>query len=477
MRSTCPSAGERQARRIMDNEDDHAGRVNKRIRISLPNASGALSTVTAAVSARGGLVRAVQNLHEDLQRRVVEIDLVAADQKQFAAIIGAIKDLDGALVEGETDPALEAHRGGTITVQARVPFRNEQDFSTIYTPGAARVAQAIARAPELAHAYTAIPHLVALVTNGTAVLGLGDIGPRAAMPVLEGKAVLLDTFALLSGVPILLDTKDPKEMVRTLLHIAPTFAAICLEGIAAPACFAVEEYLVDLSQKPIWHDDQHGVAVVVLAALLTLARRSRRSLKKACIGLVGLGAAGVGVAKLLRTYGVQRVLGTDLQAEARAHLAHLGGQPTTLEGVMQEAEVVVATSGAPGCIQPELVRRGQTLLALSHPEPEISPEDALAAGAQYAADGRTLTSALAVPGLLRGALDARISRFTDAMKFAAAAAIARHVKEPALVPAVLDPVLHLRVARAVRDAARREQALAGNAPAAPTRQEVHDAAR
>jgi len=195
-------------------------------------------------------------------------------------------------------------------------------------------------------------------------------------------------------------------------------------------------------------------AVVALAALLTIARRSRQSLKNARGGLVGLGATGVGVAKLLRAYGVRRVLGTDLQAEA-----------------------VVATTGAPDCIRLELVRRGQAILALSHPEPEISPEAALAVGARCAADGQTLSSALAFPGRLRGALDARLSRFTDAMQLAAAAGIARQANEAALVPAVLDPVLHPRVAQAVGDAAQRERALAGRTPAAPTRQEVHDATR
>jgi malic enzyme-like protein len=202
----------------MNTEGDRAGRVNTRIRISLLNVSGALSPVTAAVSTRGGLVRAVPSLHGDPWRRVVEIDLVAAGQEQCAAIIGAIKYREGVLVEGETDPALEAHRGGTIAVQARVPFRSEQDFSTVYTPGAGRVAQATARVPALVHSYPAIPHLVALVSNGTAVLGLGDIGPRAAMPALEGKTVRLETFALRSGGPILLNTKDPKRWCR---HCAP----------------------------------------------------------------------------------------------------------------------------------------------------------------------------------------------------------------------------------------------------------------
>ncbi|MGE0679893.1 MAG: NAD-dependent malic enzyme [Candidatus Binatia bacterium] len=456
----------------MDPESSHGERLTRRLRLSLPNVSGALSAVTAAVSEAGGIVHAIQSGQENSKRRVVELDLLMISQEQFAAIRNAIQQIDGVLIEGEPDLALDAHRGGVITVQAKAPFRSEQDFAAVYAPGAARVAQAIARTPTLVHSHTAVPRLVALITNGTAVLGLGNIGPRAAMPVLESKAVLLDTCVMISGVPILLDTADPQKIIETLLCIAPTFAAICLEGIAAPVCFAVEDSLLEAMQTPVWHDDQHGVAVVVLAALLTLARRFQRSLNTLRIGLVGLGPSGIGIVKLLRHCGVEGVLGADDQAEARVHHLLYGGQPAAVEEVMEAAEVVIATGGAPGSIPPELVRRGQIIFALSEPAPEITPDVALAAGARCAVDGRTLTSALAFPGLLRGALDARLSRFTDSMKLAAAAAIARRTKAPALVPAVLDPVLHLRVAQAVQDVARREEALVESTCSAPPEKEL-----
>lgn len=446
----------------MDPESSSGERLTKCIRLSLRNVPGALSAVTAAVSEAGGIVHAVHSKQENPKRRVVELDILVISQGQFAVIGNALQQLDGVSIEREPDTALDAHRGGVITVQAKVPFRSEQDFASIYVPGAARVAQAIAGTPTLVHSHTAVPRLVALITNGTAVLGLGNIGPRAAMPVLESKAVLLDACVMISGVPILLDTTDPQKIIETLLCIAPTFAAICLEGIAAPGCFAVEDSLIETLQTPVWHDDQHGVAVVVLAALLTLARRYQRSLKTFRIGLVGLGPSGIGIVKLLRSCGVEGVLGADEQAEARVHLTRHGGQPAAVEEVMEEAEVVIATGGAPGSIQPGLVRRGQIIFALSDPAPEITPDAALTAGARYAVDGRTLTSALAFPGLLRGALEARLSRVTDSVKLAAAATIARHTKAPALVPAVLDPVLHLRVAQAVRDVARREEAIVGS---------------
>lgn len=462
----------------MGPESSHGERLTRRIRLSLPNVSGALSAVTAAVSEAGGIVHAIQSGQENPKRRVVELDLLVLSQEQFATIRNALQQLDGVSIGEESNPALDAHRGGVITVQAKAPFRSEQDFAAVYAPGAARVAQAIACTPTLVYSHTVIPRLVALITNGTAVGGLGNIGPQAAMPVLESKAALLDICVMISGAPILLDTTDPQKIIETLLCIAPTFAAIYLEGIAAPACFAVEDSLTEAMHMPVWHDDQHGVAVVVLAALLTLARRFQRSLKTLRIGLVGLGPSGIGLVKLLQSCGVEGVLGADEQAEARIHLTRHGGQPAAVEEVMEEAEVVIATGGAPGSIPPGLVRRGQVIFALSEPAPEITPNAALAAGARCAADGRTLTSALAFPGLLRGALDARLSRVTDSMKLAAAAAIARHTKAPALVPAVLDPVLHLRVAQAVRDSARREQTepATGRPPSLLKKEESYDVA-
>lgn len=461
----------------MDN--DHTGHMSKHIRLSLPNASGALTMVTAAVSGAGGIVGEVHRLHENPRRRMVGLNIIAASDEQWAAIMRALTDIDQVRVEGETDPALKAHRGGLIGVQPIVPFRSEEDFTTFYTSGAARVAQMIARAPHLARSYTAIPRLVALVTNGEALLSLGDIGPQAAMPLLEGKAILLNTVTMLSGVPILLETSDPTEIVQTLVHIAPTFAAICVEGIAAPACFGVEEALVSQIQQPVWHDDQHGAAVVVLAAVLTLTQRSQHALKRLRVGLVGLGAAGIGIARLLRAAGVRHVLGMDPREDACLHFALFGGHATTLEEVMQEAEVVVATTEVSGSIRPELVRRGQTLLALSHLTPEVALDAARAAGAQCVSDGRMLTSALVFPGLLRGALDAGSTQITDVMKLAAAEAIAHQSKGPLLLPSALDPVLHLRVAHAVRDSVQREQIAHATVrpPSVPKKEEQHDGIR
>ncbi|HXG21356.1 MAG TPA: NAD(P)-dependent oxidoreductase [Methylomirabilota bacterium] len=459
-------------------ENDHTSGESKHLRLSLPNVSGALTRVTAAVSGAGGIVGEVHRLHDNPRRRLVELDIVAASEDQWAAILQALGSLEHVQIEGESNPALDAHRGGLIGVQPLVSFRSDEDFTTFYTSGATSVAQSIAQAPHLAQSYTAIPRLVALVTTGEAVPSLGDIGPQAAMPLLEGKAVLLNTVTTLSGVPILIGTSDPAEIVRTLAHIAPTFAAISLEGIAAPACFAVEEVLSARLRQPVWHDDQHGAAVVVVAAVFTLARRSRRALTRLRVGLVGLGAAGIGIIKLLRAAGVRHVLGVDPCEHACRRFTHLGGSAATLAEVMQEAEVVVATTGAPGPIRPELMRRGQALLALAHLTPEMMLEVARVVGAPYVADGRRLTSALVFPGLLRGTLDAGSRQITDAMKLAAAEAIAQQSEGPLLLPSALDPVLHLRVACAVRDSARRARTAHATSrpPSSFKKEESHDVA-
>ena len=222
----------------------HGDRVTKQIRLSLPNATGALSTFTTAVSSAGGIVGEVRTLRNHTQRRVVQLDILATSEQQWAAIRQALMRLEHVQVDAETDPTLDAHRGGLIGVQSIVPFCSEEDFTTFYTSGAISTARTIAQSPHLVPLYSAIPRLVALVTNGENIPRLGEIDPRAVMPLLEGKAVLLNTMLMLSGVPILLDTRDPHEIVRTLAHIAPTFAAIVVEGIAAPACFSVEEALV-----------------------------------------------------------------------------------------------------------------------------------------------------------------------------------------------------------------------------------------
>jgi len=250
-------------------KNQHGDEVVEQVRLSLPNAAGALSTVTKAVSSAGGVVGEVHTLRNHTPRRVVQLDSLATSERQWAAIRQALLTLAQVQVEAETDPTLDAHRGGLIGVQSRVPFRTEEDFSTFYTVGALRTARTLAQPLHLVSLYTATSRVVALVTNGENIPGLGEVAPRAAMPLLEGQAVLLNTMLLLSCVPILLDTRDPHETVRTLVHIAPTFAAIVLEGIAVPGCHAVEEALsTQAAEAQYVADDQRLTTALVFPGII-----------------------------------------------------------------------------------------------------------------------------------------------------------------------------------------------------------------
>jgi malate dehydrogenase (oxaloacetate-decarboxylating) len=271
---------------------------------------------------------------------------------------------------------------------------------------------------------------------------------------MEGKSVLLDRLVGLSGVPILLPTRDVRTFVDTVIQIAPSFGAIKLEDVGAPECFEIEERLDQELPIPVMHDDQHGTAVVVLAALLNATKGTGERLKDLALGVIGLGAAGTGIGKLLRSYGVKRLVGADINQEAMRRFEIVGGEPMDLAGVMKEARVIIATTGVPGLITPELIQPGQIVLSLSNPDPEIRPAVALEAGAVFAVDGRSVNNALGFPGIFRGALEARAQQINDAMKIAAAKTIAQLAPQGELVPPLLDLEVHQAVAEAVERAAR-----------------------
>jgi malate dehydrogenase (oxaloacetate-decarboxylating) len=414
---------------------------------------GSLASILTVIGEEGLVVEHLAAVRRDQDRTVWEITL-EMDASAGPRLQQRIDALPTARLLGRSDRVFNRHRGGKIRTVSTLDIGSLQILRDVYTPGVARVCLAIRDEPALAREFTAIGRTVAIVTNGTAVLGLGDIGPLAGLPVMEGKAALMAGLAGLSGVPILVDEKDPAKLVEVVVAIAPSFGAIQLEDIAAPACFEIEDALRARLDIPVLHDDQHGTAVVALAAVRNAGRQAGQRLSQSVVGQVGLGAAGIGIARLLLSRGTPRILGADLDAAALQRFAALGGEPADLARVMAEADIVIATTGVRGLIKPAMVRPGQVILALSNPDPEIEPTDALAAGASFAADGKSINNVLGFPGLFRGALDAGARRFTDEMLVAAAETIADHAGEHELVPEPLDARVHDAVAQAVAQAAR-----------------------
>ena len=413
---------------------------------------GSLAKVLQVIADAGLVIEHLHALKREQGRTLWEITL-EMDETADRSLYDRLGELSTARFVGKSDRVFNRHRGGKLRMMSSLPINTHQVLRDIYTPGVARVCLAIRDEPERAWDYTSIGHTVAVITNGTAILGLGDIGPLAGLPVMEGKAALFASLVGINGIPILIDEKDPQRVVQTVMAIEKSFGAIQLEDFAAPQCFEIEAELKRRLNKPVLHDDQHGTAVVVLAALHNAVRRAGRRLEDSVIGQIGLGAAGLGIARLLRAHGAGRILGADRNDAALQRLVQLGGQPATLEEVMAHCDIVIATTGVRGLIRPELVRAGQVILALSNPDPEIEPIVALERGAAFAADGKSINNVLGFPGLFRGALDARATSITDAMLTAAAHSIAQLAPESDLVPDALDPAVHAAVAAAVRAAA------------------------
>lgn len=412
---------------------------------------GSLASVLEVIARAGLTIEHLTALRREQGHTLWEITL-EIDEQTSREVYEHIDALPTARFLGKSDRVFNRHRGGKIRTVACSPINTLQVLRDVYTPGVARVCLAIKADSEKAHEYTSLDRTVAIVTNGSAILGLGDVGALAGLPVMEGKAALFADLAGLSGVPILLEAREPERVVEAIAAIEQSFGAIQLEDFAAPECFTIEAGLRRRLAKPVLHDDQHGTAVVVLAALLNAARRTGRSLHDSSLGQIGLGAAGSGIVRLLVAYGVQRVFGADRDAQAIERVRSYGAQAASLEHIMATCDIVVATTGVKDLIQPQLVRPGQIILALSNPDPEIDPLVALARGAVFAADGKGINNVLAFPGLFRGALDARAPQFTDSMLMAAAETIARLAEGHELVPDPLNKQVHEQVATAVRRA-------------------------
>jgi malate dehydrogenase (oxaloacetate-decarboxylating) len=424
-------------------------------RVQIPHRSGQLARVVGAIAEGKGLIGDVVTVSIGREHSVREITVEVRDNDQAEMIADLIDELDGVRVLWHQDRALIRHEGGKLRVDAIHQVHTVQEMRDVYTPGVARVCVAIKANPALASRYTMISRSVAICTNGTRVLGLGNIGPVASMPVMEGKAVFYRQFAGISAMPILIDTGDVDEFVRTVIRIAPTFGGIHLEDISAPECFEIERELIAALPQPVMHDDVHGTAVVSVAAAIVACRHAGIELSAATVGQLGLGAAGFGIASLMVDGGARRVIAFDPLEAAHERARAEGIEVVSMEDVMAQADVVVATTGRPGLIAPSMIRRGQVILALSNPDPEIAPEEAEAAGAAFAGDGRSVNNVLGYPGIFRGALQAGAAEINLEMKLAAARALAELAHDGELVPNALDQRVHDSVAAAVKDAAER----------------------
>src|SRR5512135_740904 len=424
-------------------------KVSRTLRVRNEQKLGVLAQLVSTVADMGGSLGDIDLLNETSRSIIRDIVVFGDDAAQVDRIVKAIEQLPGTRVLQVRDEVLELHQKGKIAIRSRVPLDSMATLRRVYTPGVAEVCLKIAKEPALARLYTSISHMIAIVTDGTAVLGLGDIGPLAAMPVMEGKAMLMESLVGLSGIPILLNTKDPDEIVAVVAAIAPTFAAIQLEDISAPRCFDIEERLQAMLDIPVMHDDQHGTAVVATAALTNACRQTGIDIQRAVIGQIGLGAAGYAIAQMLMQLTGNPVLGADLSEGAIRHLEAAGGKGSSLNEIMAKCDIVIATTGAAGLIKPEMVRTGQIILALSNPNPEIDPDLALERGAAFAADGKMVNNVLGFPGIFRGAVDAYAPRITHEMLVAAAQTIADMTPPGDLVPSPLDKDVHRAVAKAV----------------------------
>ena len=424
-------------------------------RLEQPHVSGQLAKVCQRIADAAGVIGDIVTVQIGRDRSIREISVEVRDHGQAKRVAGMLEQLDGVRVISYYDRALHAHVGGKLEIDVIHPVTTLQQSRDVYTPGVARVCTAIAEDPPLANRFTMIGRTIAICTNGTRVLGLGNIGPVASMPVMEGKALFYRQMAGLSAMPILIDTEDVDEFVETVLRIAPGFGGIHLEDIRAPDCFEIEPRLIEALDVPVMHDDVHGTGVATLAAALAACANVGVEFTNASVGQIGLGAAGLGIAALMVEAGARVVTATDPDEEAHARARERGIEIGTLDDVM-EAEIVVATTGIPGLIDPKLVREGQIILSLTNPDPEISPTAALEAGAAFAADGASVNNVLGFPGIFRGALQAGAREISTGMKLAAARAIAALTSESELVPDALDPAVHEQVANAVKEAARAE---------------------
>jgi malate dehydrogenase (oxaloacetate-decarboxylating) len=448
------------------------------LRVEFPHRAGSLGKILTAVGEAGALVGAVDIVRIGDQRTIRDITVNARDSEHGEQVVKGVNDLPEVRVINVSDRTFLVHLGGKIEVHSKMQLRTRDDLSMVYTPGVARVCRAIAQDPERAFNLTIKRNSVAVVSDGTAVLGLGDIGPKAAMPVMEGKAALFKQFADVDAFPICLDTKDTDEIVQTVKNIAPAFGGINLEDISAPRCFEIEERLKEELEIPVFHDDQHGTAVVVLAALINALKIVGKKIEDLRIVINGVGASGVACAKIMLSAGAKNLVGCD--SRGIVHEGREGLNPakewfaehTNPEG--RTGDLTEAVAGADlflGLSVPDVLtvedlkkmNEDPIIFAMANPDPEIRPEVAMG-HARIMATGRSdypnqINNVLCFPGIFRGALDVRAREIDEAMKLAAAEAMAGVISEEELsedyiIPSVFDERVAPAVAEAVAEKAK-----------------------
>jgi malate dehydrogenase (oxaloacetate-decarboxylating) len=447
------------------------------LRVHLDNRPGSFAALAAAIGAAGGLLGAIDLVRVERGKKIRDVTVLAADDAHIGRIVDAVRALDGVEFEHVSDRTFLLHLGGKLEVVPKSPLKTRDDLSMAYTPGVARVCRAIAEDPEKVWNLTIKQNAVAVVTDGTAVLGLGDIGPEAALPVMEGKAILFKEFGGIDAWPVCLATTHTEEIIRTVRAMAPSFGGINLEDISAPRCFEIESRLRDELDIPVFHDDQHGTAVVVLAALLNALRVVGKHLEDVRIVLTGAGAAGAATARMLLAAGAGSVLccdrggvlcsgrsglgafKSDLAADTNPHGFH-----GTADEALAGADVYIGLS-SPGAVSVDGVRTmadDAIVFAMANPDPEVAPEEVedlvAVVGTGRSDYPNQINNVLAFPGIFRGALDVRATAINAEMELAAARALAAvvetdHLEADYVIPSVFDRRVAPAVAEAVAAAA------------------------
>ena len=464
------------------------------MRLHMPQQGGAFARIARAIADAEAMLGAIDLVRVESQEAVRDVTVACVDSAHAEAVVRVVRELEGVRVDSVSDRTFLMHKGGKIQVNPKVPIKTRDDLSMAYTPGVARVCMAIHEDPAKAWALTIKSNTVAIVSDGTAVLGLGDIGPEAAMPVMEGKAMLFKEFAGVDAFPLCIDTEDVDQIVAFVKAAAPTFGGINLEDISAPRCFEIERRLRSELDIPVFHDDQHGTAIVVLAALLNALRVVGKRAEDIRVVVVGAGAAGLACADIMLAHGVDDVVVCNRRGALYAGAEHLDadraalaertnkrGLRGTADEVLVGADVLVGVSG-PGAVSTAAVRRmapGAIVFAMANPEPEVHPEevrdDVAIIGTGRSDYPNQINNVLAFPGIFKGALEVRARTINEDMKLAAAHAIARVIPEDELhadyiIPSVFNRHVAESVAQAVADAAvtsgvaRREHHLAKRRP-------------